>query len=416
MKGLALLLPVLVALQVGVQPALAWAWPVDGPVLRPFVLGDDPYAGGQHRGIDISAPAGAPVRAPASGSISFAGTVPTGGRTITIRTADGYAVTLQHLGSHSVARGGAVAEGDIVASVGDAAEPYVYLSVRAPNEPDGYVDPLSLLPPAPAPDPAPVEPDPVPSHDHGGVKHHHAPASSSTSAKAPSPKAERAARSATRLVQPSRPEARAHAGKARHVQRARLAERPLTARPHVSPVAGIPSHAPTAKLAISGQTQGFEARRFWPFPAVAAALGLALVGAGLRRRFGELVHAGATNGAPAVFLQRAAAPAEDADGPRLREQDHVVLHRDLERILLAEREPFANLDWNDDPAEVVDVADDPRLRCTPLRARHQRALSRSVRPQCLTAFRLRRTSENTSPRFAISNHHLRLRGRAESFV
>jgi hypothetical protein len=33
MKGFALLLPVLVALQVGVQPALAWAWAVDGPVL-----------------------------------------------------------------------------------------------------------------------------------------------------------------------------------------------------------------------------------------------------------------------------------------------------------------------------------------------------------------------------------------------
>ena len=71
MKSLALLLPVLVALQVGVQPALAWAWPADGPVLRPFVLGDDPYAGGQHRGIDIGAPAGTPVRAPISGSVSF---------------------------------------------------------------------------------------------------------------------------------------------------------------------------------------------------------------------------------------------------------------------------------------------------------------------------------------------------------
>jgi hypothetical protein len=81
MKGLAMLLPVLVALQVGVQPALAWAWPADGPVLRPFVLGDDPYARGQHRGIDIGAPAGTPVRAPSSApSASRAPSRPAEGR------------------------------------------------------------------------------------------------------------------------------------------------------------------------------------------------------------------------------------------------------------------------------------------------------------------------------------------------
>ena len=177
MKVFAFLLPVLVALQVGVQPALAWAWPVDGPVLRPFVLGDDPYAGGQHRGIDIGAPAGTPVHAPASGTISFAGTVPTGGKTITIRTADGYAVTLQRLGSTSVSRGVAVGEGNVVGSIGDASEPYVYLGVRKADEPNGYVDPLGLLPPlAPAPAPeeqTPDEPDPAPAPAHGSMPRHH---------------------------------------------------------------------------------------------------------------------------------------------------------------------------------------------------------------------------------------------------
>jgi len=86
MKRLVILLPVLLAFQVGVQPALAWTWPVDGPVLRPFKLGDDPYAGGQHRGIDIGAPLGTSVRAPAGGRISFAGTVPTNGKSVTIQT------------------------------------------------------------------------------------------------------------------------------------------------------------------------------------------------------------------------------------------------------------------------------------------------------------------------------------------
>ena len=32
---------------VGARGAPGWEWPADGPVLRPFVLGDNPYAGGQ---------------------------------------------------------------------------------------------------------------------------------------------------------------------------------------------------------------------------------------------------------------------------------------------------------------------------------------------------------------------------------
>ena len=70
--------------------ALGWAWPVQGPVLRPFLLGDNPYAAGQHRGIDIGAPAGTPVLAPAAGVVSFTGTVPVGGRTVSLQTEDGY--------------------------------------------------------------------------------------------------------------------------------------------------------------------------------------------------------------------------------------------------------------------------------------------------------------------------------------
>ena len=98
MKRVLALLPVLIAFQAGAPPALAWTWPADGPVLRPFALGEDPYAGGQHRGVDVAASAGAPVRSPSAGVVSFAGTVPGGGRTVTVQTADGYSVTLVHLG------------------------------------------------------------------------------------------------------------------------------------------------------------------------------------------------------------------------------------------------------------------------------------------------------------------------------
>src|SRR5918992_5159818 len=88
-----------VAALVNAPVAAAWSWPVDGPVLRPFVLGDDPYAAGQHRGVDIGASAGTPVRAASAGSVSFAGTVPSGGRAVTVRTEDGLSVTYVELGA-----------------------------------------------------------------------------------------------------------------------------------------------------------------------------------------------------------------------------------------------------------------------------------------------------------------------------
>lgn len=157
--------------------AFAWSWPVRGPVLQPFAYDEShPYAGGQHRGIDIGADsAGEPVVAPAAGTVAFAGTVPTSGKCVTIETPDGYSVTLTHLGSIEVAKGTAVAEGDVVGTIGPSGTPeedapYVHLGIRRTADSLGYVDPAGLLPaaaspaPVPAPDPAPAEnPVPVPS-------------------------------------------------------------------------------------------------------------------------------------------------------------------------------------------------------------------------------------------------------------
>jgi hypothetical protein len=142
--------------------ASAWTWPVDGPVLRPFVADDDPYAGGQHRGIDVGAPTGTDVRASATGVVAFAGQLPHEGLCLTIRTAGGYSVTLVHLGSIGVRVGTAVGEGEVVGTVGpsgepEGPEPYVHLGIRLTAEPNGYVDPLSLLPVRHAPEQPPAE-------------------------------------------------------------------------------------------------------------------------------------------------------------------------------------------------------------------------------------------------------------------
>jgi hypothetical protein len=416
MKGLALLLPVLVALQVGVQPALAWAWPVDGPVLRSFVLGDDPYAGGQHRGIDIGAPAGAPVKAPAAGTVSFAGTVPSGGKTVTIRTGDGYAVTLLHLGEYLVARGAVVGEGETIGSVGPSGaavetQPFVYLGVRVAADPNGYVDPLGLLP-APAlpadPEPSPPVTDPAPSHAEGGQAHHSAP----TSPPAPS---------------------RGHAGPQNSVQSPDPVQAPVhvegrssRAQPHRSQAVSsakppvllqLSVHAPpVGSGVVAGVARGApQGSRPWP----AVLLGAAIAAAGtfraarvlVRRR--QLGDAGTAHGPTTVLRQRSASAAEHADGLRLGEQDHLVLHGDLERILLAQRKALADLDRDDDAPKLVDVTNDARSRRSSCRPRGH-SLACSFRPHRVVGLSPGHLA--TSPRHAISNHHFGRRERSASFV
>ncbi|MBA3843726.1 MAG: M23 family metallopeptidase, partial [Actinobacteria bacterium] len=147
----------------------AWTWPTGGEVLQPFSFDPGhPYAGGQHRGVDIAAPAGADVVAPEAGTVTFAGTVPASGKSVTITTGDGLAVTLTHLGSIAVAEGTVLAEGAVLGTVGPSGDPevsgaYVHLGIRVAAEPQGYRDPLAYLPartasPAPSSSAAPASP------------------------------------------------------------------------------------------------------------------------------------------------------------------------------------------------------------------------------------------------------------------
>src|SRR5829696_8874967 len=151
-----------------VPAAHAWSWPSGGPVLRPFVLGADPYASGQHRGVDVGGDLGAEVHAPAAGAVAFTGTVPGSGKTVTLQTADGYAVTLLQLGDILVAKGDAVDEGAVVGRIGPSSDsvttaPHVHLGIRLAADPTGYVDPLTLLPAREAPSVPEPEPSPAPA-------------------------------------------------------------------------------------------------------------------------------------------------------------------------------------------------------------------------------------------------------------
>ena len=68
--------------------ASAWTWPLGGDVLRAYSLGSDAYSAGQHRGVDVAGSAGELVRAPVSGTVTFAGVVPSSGRTVTVQAGE----------------------------------------------------------------------------------------------------------------------------------------------------------------------------------------------------------------------------------------------------------------------------------------------------------------------------------------
>jgi Peptidase family M23 len=363
MKRVVILLPVLLALQVGVQPALAWTWPVDGPVLRTFNVVANPYAGGQHRGIDVGAPVGTAVLAPAAGKVSFAGPVAASGPTVTIQTADGLSVTLLQLGTIGVSKGADVSEGAAIGTVGSSrdaeiSQSHVHLGIRRTSDPNGYLDPLAFLPARPASPPAPG-PEPA---EKGEPTPASAPAVKQPSRRSapktrPSPAGPAHARPSLKTVSTPRPshlvrvkgrglagerESQGSRGAFRAPRRAQRSFEPLPVR--VVTRAASPRPGGSIPIPIL----------FVVIPLAAAlAAGLTVLGR-------QLLDAHAADGAAPVLLEGLVATAEDAHGSRLGQENRLVLDRDLERILLSETEALADLDGDHDPAELVYVADDPR--------------------------------------------------------
>lgn len=121
------------------------AVPLYGELARVWTAPDDnPYAPG-HRGLDVAAPVGSPVRASAPGVVSFAGNV-AGNRSVTVDHGRGLVTSYSYLGEIKTTKGTVVALGDVVGTVdrGHADEdlpPHVHLSARR----DGvYFDPIGL--------------------------------------------------------------------------------------------------------------------------------------------------------------------------------------------------------------------------------------------------------------------------------
>jgi hypothetical protein len=135
--------------------AAAWRSPVDGPVARGFDVGPDPFEAGLHRGVDLIAPPGTPVRAPCGGPVVVAGRVGTSGRLVTLLCGR-WRVTHMPLATIAVRRDATVSRGDVLGTVAASrAHAGLHLGVRREGTRFGYVDPLRFFG---APHPAPPVP------------------------------------------------------------------------------------------------------------------------------------------------------------------------------------------------------------------------------------------------------------------
>ncbi|MFI8190392.1 murein hydrolase activator EnvC family protein [Streptomyces sp. NPDC085946] len=135
----------------GRVPAVGRTWPVGTRprVLRGWEPPATPYGPG-HRGVDLAAPPGAPVRAVAAGRVSFAGRV-AGRGVVSVElpgTGDPPLRTTYEPVRASVEKGDAVLAGQVIGAVeptgSHCAAPCVHWGLRTGRT---YLDPLSLLPP-----------------------------------------------------------------------------------------------------------------------------------------------------------------------------------------------------------------------------------------------------------------------------
>jgi murein DD-endopeptidase MepM/ murein hydrolase activator NlpD len=119
-----------------------FSWPVEGEVTSGF----GPRNGSFHDGIDISAPAGAPVLVAADGQVIFSDELRGYGNVVIVRHTNGYITVYAHNRANLVKEGQTVRRGERIAEVGQsgrASGANLHFEIRKDNL---ARDPLHYLP------------------------------------------------------------------------------------------------------------------------------------------------------------------------------------------------------------------------------------------------------------------------------
>jgi murein DD-endopeptidase MepM/ murein hydrolase activator NlpD len=127
--------------------ALPSIWPVEGRFMGHFGKRIDPFSGegAFHRGVDISAPTGTPVRTTADGVVIFASFQNGFGRLVVVDHGAGMHTYYAHLSRFFAYPGKAVRRGDIVGAVGSSGRttaPHLHYEVHLSGNP---VNPYTYL-------------------------------------------------------------------------------------------------------------------------------------------------------------------------------------------------------------------------------------------------------------------------------
>lgn len=122
-------------------------WPTSGWVTSGFAWRTSPFTGKRefHKGIDISAPRGTPVYAPARGSVSFTGRDGAYGLSIRLKHNTSLTTRFAHLHRIAVKSGKTVTRGELIGYVGNTGRstgPHLHYEVRlngVPVNPKRYI-------------------------------------------------------------------------------------------------------------------------------------------------------------------------------------------------------------------------------------------------------------------------------------